>query len=374
MSRIEGYTPEGRAMGDSGGGARAWFTLTKPGVVVLLQITALCAVLSHDLLEASGFSEMDWEESIRTMAIVFVGGYLTAGGANAINMWYDRDIDPIMQRTSKRPIPTGTVSANGALYFGIIISVAGVVWFLEFANQVAAFWAAFSILFYVFIYTIWLKRTSVQNIVIGGLAGATPPVIGWATAVGDLRINLDSVREFLISIFDLGSLMPWYLLLLIFLWTPPHFWALALYRSEEYNSVGIPMMPGVKGAKRTLIEMKVYSIFLVILAVFAPLAMGGMDTDDTIYHMFGWTAIVLTLWYARTVFTIDPNEPRTDSGRIPSAARSFFVSMIYLALMFAIVVTASAGLQGSILGAVLVATMIVRDEWNSRAPSSKISA
>ena len=374
MSRIEGYTPEGRAMGDSGGGARAWFTLTKPGVVVLLQITALCAVLSHDLLEASGFSDMDWEESISTMAIVFVGGYLTAGGANAINMWYDRDIDPIMQRTSKRPIPQGTVSPNGALIFGIFISLAGVVWFLEFANQVAAFWAAFSILFYVFIYTIWLKRTSVQNIVIGGLAGATPPVIGWATAVGDLRINLDSVREFLISIFDLGSLMPWYLLLLIFLWTPPHFWALALYRSEEYNSVGIPMMPGVKGAKRTLIEMKVYSIFLVILAVFAPLAMGGMDTDDTIYHMFGCTAIVLTLWYARTVFTIDPNEPRTDSGRIPSAARSFFVSMIYLALMFAIVVTASAGLQGSILGAVLVATMIVRDEWNSRAPSSKISA
>ena len=374
MSRIEGYTPEGRAMGDSGGGARAWFTLTKPGVVVLLQITALCAVLSHDLLEASGFSDMDWEESISTMAIVFVGGYLTAGGANAINMWYDRDIDPIMQRTSKRPIPQGTVSPNGALIFGIFISLAGVVWFLEFANQVAAFWAAFSILFYVFIYTIWLKRTSVQNIVIGGLAGATPPVIGWATAVGDLRINLDSVREFLISIFDLGSLMPWYLLLLIFLWTPPHCWALALYRSEEYNSVGIPMMPGVKGAKRTLIEMKVYSIFLVILAVFAPLAMGGMDTDDTIYHMFGWTAIVLTLWYARTVFTIDPNEPRTDSGRIPSAARSFFVSMIYLALMFAIVVTASAGLQGSILGAVLVATMIVRDEWNSRAPSSKISA
>ena len=143
-------------MGDTGSPAKAWLTLTKPRVVVLLQITALCAVLSHDLLEASGFSDMDWNESIRTMAIVFVGGYLTAGGANAINMWYDRDIDPIMQRTSKRPIPTGTVSANGALSFGIFISVAGVVWFLEFANQVAAFWAAFSILFYVFIYTIWL--------------------------------------------------------------------------------------------------------------------------------------------------------------------------------------------------------------------------
>ena len=374
MSRIEGHTLEGRAMGESGGGVKAWLTLTKPGVVVLLQITALCAVLSHDLLEASGFSDMDWNESIRTMAIVFVGGYLTAGGANAINMWYDRDIDPVMQRTSKRPIPTGTVSANGALIFGIFISVSGVVWFLEFANQVAAFWAAFSILFYVFIYTIWLKRTSVQNIVIGGLAGATPPVIGWATAVGDLTINLDSVEDFAISIFDLGSLMPWYLLLLIFLWTPPHFWALALYRSEEYNSVGIPMMPGVKGARRTLIEMKVYSIFLLILAVFAPIAMGGMDRYDTIYHVFGWTSIIATLWYARTVFMIDTNEPRTASGRIPTAARSFFVSMIYLALMFAIVVTASAGLQGSILGAVLAATMIARDEWNSKAPSSQISA
>ena len=361
-------------MGDTVSPAKAWLTLTKPRVVVLLQITALCAVLSHDLLEASGFSDMDWNESIRTMAIVFVGGYLTAGGANAINMWYDRDIDPIMQRTSKRPIPTGTVSANGALSFGIFISVAGVVWFLEFANQVAAFWAAFSILFYVFIYTIWLKRTSVQNIVIGGLAGATPPVIGWATAVGNLTINLDSVEDFAISIFDLGSLIPWYLLLLIFLWTPPHFWALALYRSEEYNSVGIPMMPGVKGARRTLIEMKVYSIFLLILAVFAPIAMGGMDRYDTIYHVFGWTSIIATLWYARTVFMIDANEPRTTSGRIPSASRSFFVSMIYLALMFAIVVTASAGLQGSILGAVLAATMIGRDEWNSKAPSSRISA
>lgn len=374
MSRIEGPTPKGRAMVESGRGANAWLTLTKPGVVVLLQITALCAVLSHDLLEASGFSGMNWYESIRTMVIVFVGGYLTAGGANAINMWYDRDIDPIMQRTSKRPIPIGTVSPNGALFFGVSISIIGVFWFLEFANQVAAFWAAFSILFYVFIYTIWLKRTSVQNIVIGGLAGATPPVIGWATAVGDLSINLDSIQDFLVSIFDLGSLMPWYLLLLIFLWTPPHFWALALYRSEEYDSVGVPMMPGVKGAKRTLIEMKAYSILLLILAICAPIAIGEMDTTDTIYYVFGGTGIFVTLWYARTVFIIDPNEPRTESGRIPSAARSFFVSMIYLALMFVTVVSASAGLQASILGSVLVGTVILRDEWNSRTPSSKISA
>ena len=374
MSRIEGLTPKGRAMAESVSGLRAWLSLTKPGVVVLLQITALCAVLSHDLLEANGFGDMDWNESLRTMAIVFVGGYLTAGGANAINMWYDRDIDPIMERTSRRAIPSGRVSANAALAFGIVISLLGVVWFLECANQVAAFWATFSILFYVLIYTIWLKRTSVQNIVIGGLAGATPPVIGWATAAGDLSINTDSLKDFANSIFDLGSWMPWYLLLLIFLWTPPHFWALALYRSKEYDAVGIPMMPGVKGHSRTLLEMKIYAVLLVILALLAPAAMGDMDRHDTIYHVFGWTAVLVNIWYARTVFIINPDESRTESGRIPTAARSFFVSIVYLALMFAIVVTASAGLQGAILGAVLAATMILRDEWNARKPSDDVSA
>ena len=347
-------------------GARAWLTLTKPGVVVLLQVTALCAVLCHDFLAAGGFSGMNWGDSGRTMAVVFVGGYLTAGGANSINMWYDRDIDPLMARTANRPIPTGEISANAALAFGVLISVAGVAWFVQFGNEVAAFWAAFSILFYVFVYSMWLKRSSVQNIVIGGLAGATPPVIGWAVAVGELSLDTASAEALAASIFDLGSWMPWYLLILIFLWTPPHFWALALYRSEEYNLVGVPMMPGVKGADRTLVEMKVYSTLLVVLALAAPIAMGGMDRYDTIYHVFGWTAVGVNLWYARTVFIIDPNEPRTEAGRIPSAARSFFVSMIYLALMFAIVVTASAGLEGAILGAILAATVIIRDETNAR--------
>ena len=347
-------------------GARAWLTLTKPGVVVLLQVTALCAVLCHDMLAAGGFSGMNWGDSGRTMAVVFVGGYLTAGGANSINMWYDRDIDPIMTRTASRPIPTGEISANGALAFGVLISVAGVAWFVQFGNEVAAFWAAFSILFYVFVYSMWLKRSSVQNIVIGGLAGATPPVIGWAVATGELSLDTASAEALVTSVFDLGSWMPWYLLILIFLWTPPHFWALALYRSEEYNLVGVPMMPGVKGADRTLVEMKVYASLLVVLAIAAPIAMGGMDHYDTIYYVFGGTAVGVNLWYARTVFIIDPNEPRTEAGRIPSAARSFFVSMIYLALMFVIVVTASAGLEGAILGAILAATVIIRDETNAR--------
>ncbi len=353
-------------MGEPATGARAWLALTKPGVVVLLQITALCAVLSQDMLQAGGAGQVVWGDTLWTMGVVFVGGYLTAGGANAINMWYDRDIDPIMSRTADRPIPAGVISATATLAFGVLISIAGVAWFLCFGKGIAAFWAAFSVLFYIFIYTMWLKRSSVQNIVIGGLAGATPPVIGWVAADESLMLDTSGAEAFLTSIFDLGSLLPWYLLLLIFLWTPPHFWALALYRSAEYDSVGVPMMPGVKGADRTLSEMKVYAALLVILGLAAPEAMGGMERFENQYLIFGLTALLVNLWYARTVFIIDVNEPRTEADRIPSAARSFFVSMIYLAMMFAIVVTASAGLEGAILGAILATTIMLRDESNAR--------
>jgi len=371
MSGIQGLTPIGRDMKEPVSGVRAWLALTKPGVVVLLQITALCAVLSHDLLDPS---EMDWLATIETMLVVFVGGYLTAGGANAINMWYDRDIDPIMARTSNRPIPSGAITANGALIFGIFISIIGTYWFIVMANTVAAFWAAFSILFYVLIYTIWLKRTSTQNIVIGGIAGATPPVIGWATAVGELSIEIESVQSFVTSIVDLGSLMPWFMFLLISLWTPPHFWALALYRSEEYEKVGVPMMPGVKGAERTLIEMKFYAILLVLLSLAAPITLGGIDSGDELYYIFGCNTVIVSLWYARTVFIIDPNEPQGPEGRIPSATNSFFVSMFYLAVMFVIVVTASFGLYGGIFGAFISLAFMIRYELRSRANSEANSA
>ena len=234
-----------------------YLELTKPRVVVLLQITALCAVLVHDMLD-SGLSTTSGE----TMLIVFVGGYLSAGGANAVNMWYDRDIDPKMSRTAARPVPSGAVPANAALGFGIALSMLGVAWFVLLANQVAAFWSAFSILFYVFVYSIWLKRRTPQNIVIGGIAGSTPPVIGWAAAEGDLSLATNSLDSLIGSVLDLGSLMPWFMFLLIFLWTPPHFWALALYRSKEYGSAGIPMMPNVKGGERTIREMKIYALLL----------------------------------------------------------------------------------------------------------------
>ena len=242
-----------------------YFSLTKPRVVVLLQITAICSVIIHDSMEGDFGSD-----SIQTMVVVLIGGYLTAGGANAINMWYDRDIDPKMLRTSDRAIPSGRVEAGSALFFGILISILGVWWFYEMSNEVAAFWSAFSVLFYVLIYSIWLKRRTPQNIVIGGIAGSTPPVIGWSASSGDLFISTDSMASVLESVIELGSLMPWFMFFLIFLWTPPHFWALALYRSEEYAEVGVPMLPNVKGPERTLLEMKVYSILLVLLSLAAP--------------------------------------------------------------------------------------------------------
>ena len=178
---------------------KSLFSLTKPRVVVLLQITAMCAILCHDLIE---FNKIN-RNTLEIMFVVFVGGYLTAGGANCINMWYDRDIDPIMIRTSKRPLSVGEISPNKALLFGISISIIGTLWLLEMANEVAAFWALFSILFYVFIYTIWLKRTSVQNIVIGGIAGSTPPVIGWAAAEGELDLAFDTAENFIDSIINI---------------------------------------------------------------------------------------------------------------------------------------------------------------------------
>ncbi len=327
---------------------------------MLLQITAICAVIVHDSMEGDFGSE-----SIQTMLVVLVGGYLTAGGANAINMWYDRDIDPKMSRTSGRAIPSGKVEADSALIFGILISIIGVLWFYEMANEVAAFWSAFSVLFYVFIYSIWLKRTTSQNIVIGGIAGSTPPVIGWSASVESLSISTDSVASLLESVVELGSPMPWFMFVLIFLWTPPHFWALALYRSEEYAEVGVPMLPNVKGPERTLLEMKFYSILLILLSVSAPTTLETIQIEDWSYHVLSWTILGLSLWYASTVWRIDVSEEPDETGRISSAANSFFVSMLYLALMFVVLVTGSFGQSGVVFGAIIATVFIARTELKS---------
>ena len=171
-------------------GMNSWFRLTKPGVVILLQITAISAVVVHDLMSET---RPALGHTLEASLITLVGGYLTAGGSNAINMWYDKDIDPMMKRTSSRPVPLGEIKSGHALLFGISISILGIVWFTLMAGQVAAFWATFSILFYVFVYTIWLKRRTVQNIVIGGLAGSTPPLIGWFVAMGPRDLDLHSL-------------------------------------------------------------------------------------------------------------------------------------------------------------------------------------
>ena len=340
---------------------KSLFSLTKPRVVVLLQITAMCAILSHDLIETNKINQ----STLEVMMIVFIGGYLTAGGANCINMWYDRDIDPIMTRTSKRPLSVGDITPKKALLFGILISIIGTLWLLKMANEVAAFWALFSILFYVFIYTIWLKRTSVQNIVIGGIAGSTPPVIGWAAAEGELELEFSSAHDFIDSIVNIGGYMPWFMFLLIFLWTPPHFWALALYRSGEYEKVGVPMMPNVKGKGRTLVEMKIYSIFLILLSLTTPLAFqeksNWIELSDLDFNisLAVINSLILSIWYALTVWKININD---ENDIMPTASHSFFVSLTYLAVMFIILVLTSINfiIKGSIVSTVLVLYIIFR--------------
>lgn len=180
---------------------------------------------------------------------------LGSGAAGAINMWYERDIDSIMKRTKNRPIPRGAINPTSALEFAVIMAFASVFIMAMVINFIAAFVLLVAILFYVFIYTIWLKRRTPQNIVIGGAAGAFPPIIGWAAVTGN--ISLESVILFLI----------------IFLWTPPHFWALALYRSDDYERAGIPMLPVIRGNKTTRINIFVYSLLLA-LASFLPFMLG----------------------------------------------------------------------------------------------------
>ena len=340
---------------------KSLFSLTKPRVVVLLQITAMCAILSHDLIETNKINQ----STLEVMMIVFIGGYLTAGGANCINMWYDRDIDPIMTRTSKRPLSVGDITPKKALLFGISISIVGTLWLLKMANEVAAFWALFSILFYVFIYTIWLKRTSVQNIVIGGIAGSTPPVIGWAAAEGELELGFGSAHDFIDSIVNIGGYMPWFMFLLIFLWTPPHFWALALYRSGEYEKVGVPMMPNVKGKGRTLVEMKIYSILLILLSLTTPLAFqekgNSIDLSDLDFNisLAVINSLILSIWYVLTVWKINIDD---ENDIMPTASHSFLVSLTYLAVMFMILVLTSINfiIKGSIVSTVLVLYIIFR--------------
>ena len=311
------------------GWIKVFIKLMKLRVIVLLQITAICAILVHDLLSRHDLIDIDrsWNDTLYSSLITIIGGTLSAGGSNAINMWFDADIDQHMIRTQNRPVPLGHISARGALIFGLIIAITGSSVFL-LVSWKAAFWSFFSVFFYVVIYTMWLKRRTPQNIVIGGIAGSTPPLIGWAVAAADYTTSANP--------FDLGSAIPWMLFALIFLWTPPHFWALALYRSGEYAKAEVPMMNEVKGAEHTLSQSKVYCVLLFMLG-----SVPCFWPESGLPLLWAFIAGGLTLWYSASVWSIDPNEPFDENGRMPKAAKSFFRSLYYLGWMFLLLVIVS---------------------------------
>ncbi|MEC7156820.1 MAG: heme o synthase, partial [Chloroflexota bacterium] len=214
-------------------------TLTKPKVNLLLVITALSAI----------FLASDSLPSISVLFAVIVGGTLASGGAGAINHSIDKDIDNTMKRTSKRPVAGERISKSNALLFGIVLNVASFIILTYLTNILAALMAISGTLFYVIIYSIWLKKKTYHNIVIGGAAGCFPPLVGWSAVTGDL------------------SLSAWYLFAIIFFWTPPHFWALAMLMKDDYSKANIPMLPSVVGIKATFKPMTLHTVTLILLTL-----------------------------------------------------------------------------------------------------------
>ncbi|MFL5634832.1 MAG: heme o synthase [Gemmatimonadaceae bacterium] len=211
--------------------------LTKPRIISLLLVTTVAPMFVA--------GNPGW----LLVAIVLIGGYLMAGGANAVNMYLDRDIDSRMSRTRLRPIPSGRMGPKSVLAFGVALATAATFLLARFTNVLTALLALAGFYFYVFVYTRWLKRTTPQNIVIGGAAGAFPPLVGWASMMG--TIDLTAV----------------YLFLIVFYWTPPHFWALALLKQRDYGRAGIPMAPLVWGERETMRQMLWYNVILIALTL-----------------------------------------------------------------------------------------------------------
>jgi protoheme IX farnesyltransferase len=275
----------------------SYVALTKPRIIVLLLITAFAAML----VAAPGV--------ISPWIIVFtlVGGAASAGAANAINQVLDRDVDAVMARTRRRPIPSGAVAPAFALAFAVLLGAAAFVELAVLVNLASALLALAALAFYVFVYTVWLKRSTPQNIVIGGAAGAMPPLVGWAAATG--RVEWPALILFLI----------------IFLWTPPHFWALALYRREDYARAHLPMLPVVAGEDETRRQIVIYSVLLVASSLLL-LWFGRMG------WVYGVTAAAIGAGFI--ALAVHVRRRRTPQAAI----RLFGYSMIYLALLFAAMV------------------------------------
>ncbi|PTW46710.1 protoheme IX farnesyltransferase [Sphingomonas faeni] len=276
---------------------RDFLALTKPRVMTLVVFTGLCGMLA---------APVGVHPVIGFTAILCIA--LGAGAAGALNQWYESDIDAVMRRTQKRPLPDGRMERQAALHFGVGLGAFSVL-FMGFAvNAVAAAILTVSILFYVLIYTVWLKRRTPQNIVIGGAAGAFPPLIGWAAATGDI------------------ALLPVLLFLFVFLWTPPHFWALALFMKSDYAAAGVPMLPVVSGERTTRTQIGLYTIPMAAVAILPwPLGLTG--------PIYGIAAVLLTGWFALLAVRVAKRTTHADDAMKPEKAL-FKYSILYLFVMF----------------------------------------
>jgi protoheme IX farnesyltransferase len=275
-----------------------FLALLKPRVMSLVIFTAFVGL-------ATAPGAIDPVLALIAILAIAVG----AGASGALNMWYDADIDAVMSRTAKRPIPAGKVTPDQALAFGIVLSVLSVMTLGLLVDPLAGALLAFTIFFYAVVYTMWLKRSTPQNIVIGGAAGAFPPMIGWAAVTGS--VSLESLVLFLI----------------IFLWTPPHFWALALFKSQDYGSVGIPMMPNVAGEASTKRQIFAYSMLVAAIGV-APWLIG---MTSAVYGVVALALGAAFVWYAWKVLKM----PESDRAMGPAKAL-FGYSLVYLFAIFAV--------------------------------------
>jgi len=275
-------------------GLGAYVALTKPRIIELLLITTVPAMV---------LAEGGWPDTWLVIATL-IGGTLSAGGANAINNYFDRDIDVVMRRTSRRPLPRDAIPASSALWFGIVLGVIGFLWLWLFVNLPAGLLATAALLFYVLVYTMALKRSTPQNIVIGGAAGAVPVLVGWAAVTGGL------------------APAAWLLFGIVFCWTPPHFWALAMRYKDDYATAGVPMLPVVVGEQRTTWYILGYSLLLTAVSLLLwPVAPTG-----TLYPI---AALILgALFVVEAARLI----------RTPERSMALFrYSTIYLAVLFAVI-------------------------------------
>ena len=272
------------------------FKLMKPRVMSLVIFTCAVGLLTAPTMVST-------QDAIIGILLVSMG----AGAAGALNMWYESDLDAFMSRTCLRPIPTGKVNKNQALIFGITLSVISVVALDYFTNRVSAGILLFTIIFYVLIYTIWLKKRTSQNIVIGGAAGALPPVIGWTIATGSL------------------SLEPLVFFLIIFFWTPSHFWALSLYKSEDYKKANIPMLPVTNGIESTKVNIFVYSLIMLPVIIF-PYVINFVGL------VFLIPSLLLTIYYNYLCFDLYKFKKNKFSAK--KAKSIFGYSILYLFLVF----------------------------------------